>query len=68
MLHTESSDGIHRHAIYIINTGMFLASLDIKDVFNTIPVQKTHQKFLKFLLMGKALQLNAMPKGYIDAM
>ena len=47
---------------------MFLASLDIKDAFYSIPVHKTHQKFLKFLLKGKARQFNAMPNWYVDAM
>ena len=54
--------------MYLIQLGMFLASLDIKDTFYSIPVYKTHQKFLKFLLKGKALQFTAMPNGYIDAM
>ena len=47
---------------------MFLASLDIKDAFYSIPAHKTHQKFVRFLFKGKALQFNAMPNGYIDAM
>ena len=55
-----------RHAIYI-KPGMFLASPDIKDAFYSILVHKTHQKFLKFLLKGKALQFNAIPNGYVDA-
>ena len=55
-----------RHAIYMIKPDMFLASLRIKDDFYSIPVHKT-QKFLKFLLKGKALQYNGMPNGYIDA-
>ena len=42
-----------RYAIYMINSGMFLASLDIKDAFHSILVHKIHQKFLKFLLKGK---------------
>ena len=54
--------------MYLVQLGMFLASLDIKDTFYSIPVYKTHQKFLKFLLKGKALQFNAMANGYIDAM
>ena len=52
----------------MINPGMFLASLDVKDAFYFIPVHKTHQKFLKLLLKGKAFQFNAMPNGYVDAM
>ena len=49
-----------RHAIYMINPGMSKAFLDIKDAFYSIPVHKTHQKFLKFLLKGKVFQFNAM--------
>ena len=47
---------------------MFLASLGIKDAFHSIPVHKTHQKFLNILLKWKSLQFNAMPNGYVDAM
>ena len=45
-----------RQAIYMIKPGMFLASLDIKDAFYSIPAHKTHQRFLKFFLRGKTLQ------------
>ena len=57
-----------RHAIYMVEPGMFLASLDIKDAFYSISVHKTHQKFLEFLLKRKALQLNATPNGCVDTM
>ena len=57
-----------RHAIYMIKLDMFLASPDTKDAFYSIPVHKTHQKFLKLLLKGKALQFNAVPNGYVDSM
>ena len=57
-----------RHAIYTVQPGMFLASLGIKDAFHSIPVHKTHQKFLKLLLKGKLLQFNAMPNGYVGTM
>ena len=54
-----------RHAIYTIKPVTFLASLDIKDAFYSIPVHETHQKFLKILLKGKALHFNAMPNGIL---
>ena len=57
-----------RCAIYMINPGMFFASLDITDAFYSIPVHKTHQKFFKFLLKGKVFQSDAMPNEYVDAM
>ena len=46
---------------------MCLASLDIKNAFYSIPLRKTHQKFLKFLHKGKALKSNTMPNGYVNA-
>ena len=46
-----------RHAIYMIKPEMFLASPDDKNAF----YHKEHQKFLKFLVKGKPLQLDAMP-------
>ena len=49
-----------KHVIYMKKPGMFLASLDIKDAFYSIPVHKTYHKFLKFLFKGKALQFNAI--------
>ena len=57
-----------RHAIYMINSGIFSASIDIKDAFYSIPMYKTHQKFLKFLIKRKVFKFNAIPNGYIDAM
>ena len=57
-----------RYAIYIIDPGMFLASLDTKDAFYSIPVHKTHQKFLKFLFKVKTFSFKAMSNGYLDAM
>ena len=57
-----------RHAIYMIKPSMYLAPLDIKDAFNSIPAHKTYQKFRNLLLKEKALQFNAIPNGYKDAM
>ena len=54
-------------SISMVKPGMFLASLDNKDVCYSITVHKTH-KFRKFLFKGKAHQFNAMPNGYIDTM
>ena len=46
-----------KHASYMKKPGMFLASLDIKDAFYSISVQKKHQKFLSCLLKGKKFSL-----------
>ena len=57
-----------RHAIYVINPGMFLAFLDINHAFYYILVHKTHHKVLQFLIKGKALQFIAMPNDCIHTM
>ena len=57
-----------KHAINVIKLPMFLASLAIRGVFYLVPVCKVPRKFLKFMHKGEALQFNAIPDGYSDAM
>ena len=68
MLHTEHQDGIHKTCSLYDTARYILASLDIKDAFYSIPMHKTRQQFVKFLLWGKALSFNAMPNEYVDSM
>ena len=50
MLHTEHQDGIHKTCSLYDTARYILASLDIKDAFYSIPMHKTRQQFVKFLL------------------
>lgn len=57
-----------KQVTHIITPNCFLASLDIKDAFYTIPINHNHCRYLKFLWGNQCYQFNVMPNGYIDAM
>ena len=45
-----------------------MASVDLKDAFYSIPVNKTNQKYFKFQWEGHYFQFSGMPNGYGPAM
>ena len=57
-----------KQALYMVRRGHFLASIDIKDAFYSVPINEDHKKYLKFAWNGKLFQFCAMPNGYCDAM
>ena len=57
-----------KQVIQMIKPIMYLASLEIKDAFDTVPIYQSHTKYLKFMWLNKAYQFIAMPKGYVDVM
>ena len=52
----------------MVRRGAYLASIDIKDAFYSVPIHIEHKKYLKFMWDGKIYQFSAMPNGYCDAM
>ena len=52
----------------IIKRGVWMASVDLKDAFFTVPVHKLHQKFFMFEWIQKFYKFVGMPNGYSDAM
>ena len=52
----------------MIKPNMYLASLDVKDAFYTVPIYEPHRKYLKFMWLNKAYQFIVMSNGYVDAM
>ena len=52
----------------IIQPNCWMASVDLKDAFYTIPIHKEYQKFFKFIWQGKFFVFLGMPQGYSDAM
>ena len=52
----------------MIKPNMYLASLNIKDAFYTVPIYKPHRKYFRFMWLNKAYQFIAMPNGYVDVM
>ena len=57
-----------QQAIHMVKPGAYLASIDIKDAFYSVPIYEGHKKYLKFMWQGNAFQFRAMPNGYVDAM
>ena len=57
-----------KHALHMVRQGSFLASIDIKDAFYSVPIFNSHKKYLKFMWQGQPFQFKAMPNGYVDAM
>ena len=57
-----------RQAIHMVRPGAFLASIDIKDAFYSVPIHQSHKKYLKFIWRATPYQFEAMPNGYLDAM
>ena len=52
----------------IIKKGLWMASVDLKDAFFTVPVRKLHKKFFMFEWIQKFYKFVGMPNGYSDAM
>ena len=52
----------------MIKPGCYLASIDIKDAFYSVPIHVAHKKYLKFMWVCTAYAYNAMPNGYVDSM
>jgi hypothetical protein len=57
-----------KQAIHMIRPGAYLASIDIKDAFYSVPIHTSHKKYLKFIWKATPYQFEAMPNGYLDAM
>ena len=52
----------------IIKKDVWVASVDLKDAFFTIPVHILHQKYFKFEWFNQFYKFLGMPNGYSDAM
>ena len=54
-------------AIKLVTPGSFLASIDLRDAYYTVPVATEHTKFLKFSWRGILYQFLAVPNGLSSA-
>ena len=46
----------------------WMASVDLKDAFFTVPIHESYQKYFKFEWIDKVYKFLGMPNGYSDAM
>ena len=57
-----------RNIVSMVRRNVWIASVDLKDAFFTIPICEDDINYLKFLWDGQTLAFLAMPDGYSDAM
>ena len=51
----------------LLKRGDWLAKIDLKDAFFSIPINPNHKKFLRFMFQGNTYQLNCLPFGLSSA-
>ena len=51
----------------MIKPGCFMASVDLKDAYYTVPIHSNHQKYLKFMFNGTLYQYTCLPNGLSSA-
>ena len=53
--------------IKMMKPGCFMASVDLRDAYYTVPVHPEHKKYLKFLFNGTLYQYTCLPNGLSSA-
>lgn len=59
-------DNIHT-ATYLISSNCYLASVDLRDAYYSVPIHSKHRKFLKFVWNQKMWQFKVLPNGLSTA-
>ena len=49
----------------LVKSNCYMASLDFKDAYYTIPVAEEYQKYLKFMWKGKLYKFCVLPNGLL---
>ena len=52
--------------LLMVRPNMYMAKLDIKDAYYSIPIEKSCQKMLKFTFEGALYQFTSLPNGYTE--
>ena len=52
--------------LLMVRPNMYMAKLDIKDAYYSIPIEKSCQKMLKFTFEGALYQFTSLPDGYTE--
>ena len=50
-------------AIRLMKPNCYMASVDLRDAYYSIPINEEHQKFLRFHWKGKLFQFTCLPNG-----
>ena len=49
--------------IKLVEKDCFMASIDLKDAYYSVPIAKSDRKYLRFLWKGKLYQFTCLPNG-----
>ena len=52
-----------KHVISMIRPSRFIACVDLKDAYYTVPIHRDHQKYLKFEWQGQLYQFTCLLNG-----
>ena len=53
--------------LHLMEPGCFMASIDLKNAFHTIPMDPEYTKFLKFQIDNITYRYNVLPMGFTDS-
>ncbi|KAL7297380.1 hypothetical protein TKK_0009764 [Trichogramma kaykai] len=53
----------HKTAISLLQEDYFMASIDIKDAFYSVPIHESHRKYLRFQYENKLYEFNCLVFG-----
>ena len=53
--------------VKMMKPGCFMASVDLRDAYYTVPVHPEHRKYLKFLFSGTLYEYTCLPNGLSSA-
>jgi hypothetical protein len=60
--HHFKMDSVHT-ALHMMKKNCFMASIDLRDAYYSIPISQPHQKYLKFGWHGQLYQFTCLPNG-----
>ena len=55
------------HAIQLMTKGCYMASIDLKDAYYSVPIAQEDRKYLKFQWQGHLYQFTCLPNGLAEA-
>ena len=50
-------------ALSLIGEGCFMASIDLKDTYYSVPIYEEHKTLLQFKWKGQVFEFSALPNG-----
>ena len=56
-----------KQVIAMVQPGCWMATIDLKDAYYSVPVHKESRKYLKFVLDSSIFDFPSLPNGYRDA-